>query len=118
MGTNYYVVKRSPTVYGRVYHIGKSSMGWLFNFQTQNEKWSEPPVVWNNFYQLREWLKKYTVDNDEFVIMDEYNDIISYKDFIDIVERKQKDELCMRNPDNFKYSNNVDGYRFTDDEFC
>ena len=65
-----------------------------------------------------DWLKKYTVDSSEFVIIDEYDEIISYDDFIDLVESKQKDEQCRKNPDNFSYCRNVDGYRFSDSEFC
>jgi hypothetical protein len=34
MGTNYYAVKNGPTIQELV-HIGKSSAGWLFNFQQQ-----------------------------------------------------------------------------------
>ena len=117
MGTNYYAVKNRPTTRDPI-HIGKSSIGWLFNFQAHNETWETPPVVWNTFNQVMDWLKKYTVDSSEFVIIDEYDEIISYDDFIDLVESKQKDEQCRKNPDNFSYCRNVDGYRFSDSEFC
>ena len=90
-------------------------MGWMFHFQTQNETWDEPPVVWNTFNQVKEWLKKYTVDTKEFVIMDEYDEVITYDDFIELVEVKQKRDKD--NPENFKYARNVDGYRFSDQEF-
>lgn len=117
MGTNYYVVRNRPTTQSPV-HIGKSSIGWFFNFQTQNERWYEPPIVWNTFKQVKEWLKKYTVDSKEYVIIDEYDEIISMDDFLEMVERKQNDPHAIENPDNFTYSKNVDGYRFTDDDFC
>lgn len=115
MGTNYYVVKNGPSCQDPV-HIGKASIGWMFNFQRQNEKWNEPPIVWNTFNQVKDWLKKYTVDSTDYVIIDEYDEVISYDDFIEMVELKQ--ERDKDNPDNFDYSDNVDGYRFTDKEFC
>ena len=118
MGTNYYAVRNRPTTYNPI-HIGKSSIGWMFLFQTQNETWNDPPVVWNTFNQLKDWLKKYTVDSKEYVIIDEYDKIVSFDDFVELVENKQNDEHCRGNPDNFSYhTKNVDGYRFTDEEFC
>lgn len=114
MGTNYYIVKNGPSCQDPI-HIGKSSIGWMFNFQRQNEKWHEPPIVWNTFNQVKDWLKKYTVDSTDYVIIDEYDEIISYDDFIEMVEFKQERDKA--NPDNFSYSDNVDGYRFTDGEF-
>lgn len=116
MGTNYYAVKNGPSTHGG-YHIGKSSIGWLFHFQRQNEKWQEPSVVWNTFQQLKDWLKENTVDKTDFVIMDEYDKIIPYDEFIDLVEWKQKDRDCKGNPDNFKNADNVDGYRFSSGDF-
>lgn len=95
-------------------HIGKSSFGWRFNFQTQNERWNDPPVVWNSFPMVKDTLKRLTVDSSDYVIMNEYDEIVGYDDFIELVESKQ--EEC--NPDDFTYARNVDGYRFTDDWFC
>lgn len=117
MGTNYYAARNRPTTHSP-YHIGKSSFGWLFCFQVQNETWDEPPVVWNTFAQVKDWLKKYTVDSTEFVIINEYDKIIQYDDFIRLVENMQNDEQCRENKDNFSYGvRNVDGYRFSDHEF-
>lgn len=116
MGTNFYAVRTRPTTEGPI-HIGKSSIGWLFCFQTQNQKYSEPPVVWNTFEQVKAWLKKYTVETKEYVIIDEYDSIIYYDEFVEFVERKQNDKRCKENPDNFTYDRNVNGYRFADDEF-
>lgn len=118
MGTNYYAVKRKPTISEPI-HIGKSSVGWLFLFQYQNERmWDEIPCVWNNYDQVKEWLKKYTVgENAPYVIINEYDEIISYDDFIDLVDTKQKEERNQKNPDNFEYCDNVDGYRFAKGDF-
>ena len=116
MGTNYYVTKNGPSVQ-TPFHIGKSSCGWLFNFQYQGDTWCDPPVVWNSYEELLQWLQKYTVDNPEYVIIDESDEVISLDDFKDMVEFKQNDERCRNNPDNFHYSDNVNGYRFTRGEF-
>ena len=115
MGTNYYVVPNRPSVQEPI-HIGKSSLGWLFGFQAQNEKWNDPPIVWNTWPQVKDWLQKYTVDSAEFVIIND--EIISLDEFVELVEGKQNDLFCQDNPDNFEYSRNVDGYRFTDRDFC
>lgn len=113
MGTNYYAVPNRPSVTEPI-HIGKSSYGWKFLFQRQNDKWNKPPVVWNTYGQVLDWLYKYTVESPIYVIMDEYDKIISLDDFIDLVDSKQDVE----NEDNFTWADNVDGYRFTDGEFC
>ena len=113
MGTNYYLVKNGPTTREPI-HIGKSSIGWRFMFQAQNETWNDPPIVWNSYPMVRDTLKELTVDSTDYVIMDEYDEIVSYDDFIGLVDRKQAED----NKDNFAYSRNVDGYRFTDEEFC
>ena len=113
MGTNYYAVRNRPTTEEPI-HIGKSSIGWKFNFQVQNEKWNEPPVIWNTYDQVYEWLYKYTVKSDLYVIIDEYDEIISFDDFVALVEKKQSEN----NQDDFTYSKNVNGYRFSDGEFC
>ena len=116
MGTNYYVVRNRPTIESPI-HIGKSSAGWLFNFQSQNEKWHDPPIVWNTYNQVIDWLKTYTVEKKEYAIINECDEVLSLDDFIEIIQFKQNDEFCNRNKDNFTYSKNVDGYRFTDGEF-
>ena len=113
MGTNYYAVRNRPTTEEPI-HIGKSSIGWKFNFQVQNEKWNKPPVIWNTYDQVYEWLHKYTVKSDLYVIIDEYDEIISFDDFVALVEKKQSEN----NPDDFTYAKNVNGYRFSDGEFC
>lgn len=119
MGTNYYAVRSRPTTESPI-HIGKSSVGWMFLFQEQYKPWNDPPVHWSDFDEVKAWLKKYTVDSTEYVIIDEYDKIVSYDEFInDIVEWKQNDEHSKSNPDNFDpYTRNVNGYRFTDGDFC
>ena len=113
MGTNYYAVRKRPTTEYPT-HIGKSSFGWKFCFQSQNDAWHEPPIVWNTYDQVYAWLYKYTVESDQYVIMDEYDEIISFSDFIKMVKKKQKEN----NPDDFTYCRNVNGFRFSAKEFC
>ena len=116
MGTNYYVVRNRPTTC-RPIHVGKSSLGWLFCFQFQNDPWCDPPVVWKSYDQVKEWLYKNTVEKKEFVIINEYDEVLSFEDFIDLVDSKQNDDHCKSNPDNFSYSQNIGGYRFTHGDF-
>ena len=116
MGTNYYAVRNRPTVEDPI-HIGKSSYGWLFLFQTQNDTWREPKVVWNTYNQVKEWLYKHTVEQNDFVIMNEYDEIVSYEDFFELVDEKQRDPHNLKNKDNFVHDRNVDGYRFCDGWF-
>ena len=111
MGTNYFLVKNGPTTREPI-HIGKSSCGWLFHFHVVNEPYNEPPIVWNTYNQVKDTLKQLTVDSNNYVIMNEYDEIVSYNDFIDLVDYKQSDEFNKSNPDNFSNCRNVDGYRF------
>ena len=111
MGTNYYAVPNRPSTKEPI-HIGKSSWGWRFLFEYQDESWNEPPVIWRNYEEVKEWLHKYTVDSNEFVIMNEYDEIVPYDEFLDLVEQKQKEPLHDIHEDV------VDGYRFTKGWFC
>lgn len=117
MGTNYYAVRNRPTTCDPI-HIGKSSMGWLFLFHDYEDKWNDPPVCWHSYNQVKAWLKEHTVDSDEYVILDEYDKIISFDEFFKMVDSKQNDEQCKSNKENFDYCRNVDGYRFDDRDFC
>lgn len=117
MGTNYYAVRNRPTVDEPI-HIGKSSAGWLFLFHQVNDRWHDPPITWNTFPQIRDWLKEHCAEKQDYVIMNEYDEVVNYTEFMQIVERKQTDPNCMNNKENFYYSKNVDGYRFTEGEFC
>ena len=117
MGTNYYAVKNRPTTLPPL-HIGKSSAGWLFHFYQIDCPWGNPPVVWNTYNQVKDWLKKYTVDTDEYVIMDEYDEVMSFDDFFRMIDNKQNDKQCRNNEDNFRHCRNVDGYRFDNSDFC
>ena len=114
MGTNYYVVRNRPSVEEPI-HIGKSSCGWMFLFQEIDSPWYEPPIVWHTYEQVMDWLQRYTVDTDEYIILNEYDEIVNLEDLIELIEEKQK--LCKDNPDNFTHCKNVNGYRFEEREF-
>ncbi len=111
MSTNYYVMKNKVSLYPPAIHIGKSSLGHKFLFRgylgdaegLDNEKL--------NISSIEDW-KKY-LDNNKLVILDEYDELISYEDFFNMVERFQLEE----NEDDFKYNGNVEGYRFLFREF-
>ena len=115
MGTNYYVVPNRPSVEEPI-HIGKSSYGWRFLFQEINSPWHEPPIVWHTYEQVIDWLQKYTVDTDEYVILDEYDKIVPLDELVGLIKSKQ--EMGADNPDNFTHCKNVNGYRFEEREFC
>lgn len=89
-------------------HIGKSSYGWLFNFQDQEE--------WHTYKQFKEYILNKEIMQDK-IIIDEDNQVISAKDLISKIDAKQNDPKNLNNPDNFTYSKNVDGYRFSYSDF-
>ena len=112
MGTNYYAVKKEPTVLSPI-HIGKSSMGWKFCFHkvcSFENYINEEPL--NTFPQWKKFLEEQT-SNGNIMIMDEYDRVVPLDDFLKMVEIKQK----VNNPDDFTYSDNIDGYRFESGEF-
>lgn len=109
MGTNYYVVKKKPTIDPPL-HIGKSSAGWKFLFHEVNK--------YNDFdcdleiHTFEQW-KDFLENNDDILILNEYDEEISVKDFLELVKEKQKEN----NKKDFEYCKNVNGYRFTDGDF-
>ena len=115
MGTNYYLVKNGPTCADPV-HIGKSSYGWLFCFQ-ETHACNAYEVSWHTWTQVKAELKRLTVDCTDYVIIDEYDRVISYDDFVALVESIQNDPES-QNPRNFRDGcKNIDGYRFYGDDF-
>ena len=112
MGTNYFAVSTKPTVCHPI-HIGKSSIGCRFLFHrvdVYDNYFSNDPL--NTFPQWKRFLEEQT-SNGNIVVMDEYDRIVLLDDFLKMIEIKQK---C-NNPDDFTYSDNIDGYRFESGEF-
>lgn len=110
MGTNYYIVKKKPTIAAPL-HIGKSSCGWKFLFHEVNKRDCEfdENLEIHTYEQWVEFLK----DNDEIVILNEYDEIVSLDYLLELIKEKQSEE----NDENFAYCKNVNGYRFSDREF-
>lgn len=103
---------KKPTIADPI-HIGKSSIGWKFLFHRVdgylnyiNGESLDTYSKWVNF------LKEYT-DNDTTVIMNEYDEEVSLTDLIELVQRKQLEI----NDDDFRYCDNVEGYRFVRGDF-
>ena len=113
MGTNYYALKKKPSLHSRVIHIGKSSAGWKFLFQGYQCATGSDGFMYDdlNINSLEDW--KEFLKNDEYIILNEYDEEVSYKDFFDIVDEKQSED----NPDNFKDCANINGYRFSYRDF-
>lgn len=111
MGTNYYAVRNRPTTDEPI-HIGKSSFGWRFLFQAQNDNYREPPVVWKNYEEVKDWLYKHTVVDKDFVIMNEYDEVVSFNEFFELVEAKQEERI------HDEHASVIEGYRFETDWFC
>ena len=110
MGTNYYVVKKKPTITPPL-HIGKSSVGWKFLFHEVNigECEFDYSVEIHTFEQWKEFLE----NNNDILILNEYDEEVSVKEFLELVKEKQKEN----NKHNFEYCKNVNGYRFSDRDF-
>lgn len=109
MGTNYYLVKNRPSIDSGL-HIGKSSYGWRFLFRRPSGWDVDTPL--NTFEQWRDYLKE-TTESGTHVIMNEYDEIVSFDWFMEMVAEKQKEN----HPDMFSYCDNINGYRFKDGEF-
>lgn len=89
-------------------HIGKSSWGWLFSFQEQDE--------WHTYKEFKEFITSKEFESN-YDIIDEYNRIVTVDEMLDLIDTKQSDEHNLSNPDNFKYNENRDGYRFSKGDF-
>ena len=112
MGTNYYAVSSKPTVCHPI-KIGRATKEYKFLFN-RVDGWdnyiNSKPI--NTFPQWKKFLEEQTTNNN-IIIMDEYDKIVSLDDFLEMVERKQKED----NPNDFTWADNIDGYRFTRSEF-
>lgn len=109
MGTNYYLVKNKPSTDSGL-HIGKSSLGWRFLFHKPPIWETDKPL--NTFEQWRDYLKE-TTESGNYVILNEYDEVVSLDDFLKMVANKQNENK----PDMFEYCENVNGYRFASGEF-
>lgn len=109
MSTNYYLVENRPSIDSGL-HIGKSSAGWRFLFYKPSLWECDRPL--NTFEHWRDFLKE-TTEAGTHVIMNEYDEIVSYDWLMKLIESKQKENR----PDMFEYCDNMNGYRFFGGEF-
>jgi len=109
MGTNYYIEKDKCVTCGhseQAIHLGKSSGGWKFSFQYNG----------GNYYHNIKEMKLFTADK---VITNEYGEIISDKAFWEMVDLKQVSKNLSHAEEYRSDSERViDGYSFSDGEFC
>jgi len=84
MGTNYYARYNICEFCGRYdeLHIGKSSAGWTFIFQAQEDEIT--------IKSYKEWIE--FLLGEEIKIFDEYGDELTIVDFKDIIENKKKEK--------------------------
>lgn len=126
MGTNYYARKAEPNYMVcpccgekikipngatiKEIHIGKSSYGWTFCFQSSE--------YYRTFPEFVAFVNEH-VRTGEFSIFNEYEEPVNVDDFLNMIEELQKSyyENPTRNPDNFLYDDNRGGYRFRDSDF-
>lgn len=96
MGTNFYLTTWCPHC-GDVKrkHLGKSSCGWKFLFHKYKDI--------KNYEDFKEIIQ--TGD-----ICDEYGELWSAEDLIDLIESKQNEEADV-------YGENINGYIFIDNDF-
>ncbi len=99
MGTNYYVAKNRCECCNRYdveIHIGKSSIGWAFSFH------GYPYMNLSSWKQYKEYLKNQT-------IVDEYNTVIAYDDFVEMIETYKSPDYVNPQNNNKNLCHNTEG---------
>lgn len=109
MGTNYHLYAGICECCGKadaVYHIGKSSAGWIFLFQAYEfEEGAQPEIK-----TIEDW--KVLLFNEHYKIYDEYDREWGVNDFWDLVQNKQKDETNRSHVACYK----IEGEEWKDDQ--
>ena len=100
MGTNYYYCPCCGQSKQRI-HIGKSSCGWRFNFDGADLKTMD-------IDKIKEKLKYGNIEN-------EYGDEVSFDEFWEMVENKQKENEARSQND--KYIAIIDSYEISNTTF-
>lgn len=80
-------------------HIGKSSAGWRFLFDHNNQHW-------DTFEQYKEWIS-------QFEIYSEYGTKYTQEEFWNIVEEKQSSVNAIEKTKNPAWYIIIDGYEFS-----
>lgn len=89
MGTNYYLAENKCDHCNRedrIMHIGKSSMGWAFNFQGYRHSY-KPVLSWADW---KEYLK-------DRLIVDEYGTRVPYDLFCEMIETYKSPKFVNKN---------------------
>ena len=112
MGCNFYLKTASCNTCGNKpqgLHLGKSSYGWAFHFQYNGGQF------YKNVEEMKEWLKDKEIEN-------EYGESVTHEEFWKMVYEKQKDLEHSMKEGIKKYGEQygfiIDGYIFSDHEFC
>ncbi len=119
MGTNYYIRSKVPPpceCCKRPYeaaelHIGKSSAGWKFNFRGYDGRDGDDLP-----HGIICTAKRWREITSQFEIVDEYNKIVPFGAFWEMVESKQ-DGLSMSEEEPKFFQKDDDGYEFSFREF-
>lgn len=120
MSTNYYIRKVKPIEVRPEFHIGKRSCGWKALFESYH---SDAQYVYNvgvdRPYVDRVSDIKALVESGEWEIIDEYDETVTYEQFIDHmdtdydIEAERKSHLEI----GIGAYRGVDGREYTDREF-
>ena len=97
MGTNYYAVKKKPTIASPL-HIGKSSSGWKFLFHEVKIGYCDYDYELE-IHTCEQW-EKFLKSNNEIIILNEYDEEISVNDFLELVNKKQSENNEREHNDN------------------
>jgi hypothetical protein len=103
MGTNYYLHRDTCSCCGRAsdeLHIGKSSYGWCFGLQV---------LPYENINNLEDWKKEWSKIGA--VIKDEYGEIVSRDEMLDIIIDRRGSSTAWINPMENTYKNELDFLR-------
>lgn len=115
MSTNYYIKHKIRKVNEPDLHIGKNSFGWQFSFRAyEADEYYETPELKSK----QQWVEYIFLNSDS--IFDEYNQNISFEEFIELLKDKSpdSDNLNHHKETCSKYSYiDSEGWSFTTVEF-
>jgi hypothetical protein len=94
MGTNHYLQIKKSNGRCQDLHICKTSGGWspsMRGYNKENHPWYE--------YDIRSWFEwkvflRDQIQNKDGLIFDEYNDLLSYDEFVQKIESWQAGATC------------------------
>ena len=120
MSVNYYIRKKKPIEVFPKFHIGKRSCGWKPLFETYH---SDMPYTYgvkvHRPYIDRVSDIKALVEFGEWEIVDEYDEVVTYEQFIDHMDTDYDMETKRRSHIGIglRAYFGIDGREYTDEEF-